>query len=99
MLEARELSPTGMEGQVRTAPVGECLRCLADVRSPRDALVGDRMQPRQRFFHVNFIPGLMRAPRSHSSVRMRALPVGCTSKISMVPPAVSLNGPVAISSD
>ena len=43
MLEARELSPAGMEGKLRTATLGEGLRHFADVRSPRDALVGDRM--------------------------------------------------------
>src|SRR5258706_10196932 len=90
MLEARERSPGGMEGQLRTATVGECLGYFADVRSPRDALVGDRMQPRQRLSHENLAPASSRAPRSQSLADMRSFPAGCTSKISIVPPPVAI---------
>src|SRR5882762_220365 len=99
MLETRELAPAGVNGEIGAAAIRQGAGDRIEVRPPGNTLIGDCMQPRQHRSHVNLTPGFRRAPRSHSAVGMRAFPAGCTSKISTLPPAVSLNGPVAMTSE
>ena len=89
MLETGELAATGVEREVGTAPFRQRCRNQVEIWTPRDAFIGDRVQPRQRQLHVKRAPGLSRAPRSQSSVVIRALPAGCTSKTSTTPPPAS----------
>src|SRR2546423_14149587 len=101
MLAAAERTAARMKSQLGPPAFCKLARDVLQIRSPRDALIGDRVQARQRWSHVNLAlrPAFRRAPRSHSSVGMRSLPAGCTSEISTEPPAVSLKGPVAVFSD
>src|SRR5438445_12428202 len=96
MLAAAECPSTGVKRELRSASLCQLAGDFRQIRAPRDALVGDRVQPRQCGPHVNLAPAAMRAPCSQSPVVIRALPAGCTSKTSTVPTAASLNGPVAI---
>src|SRR5262245_14139783 len=96
MLPSAELAAAREKCQLRSPGIGEVPRDVIEIGPPGDALIGDGVQPRQCRAHVKRCPGLSRAPRNQSSVVMRALPAGCTSKTSTVPPAESSNGPVAI---
>ena len=89
MLPTGQLATTRVEGEIRSATFRQLPSHIVQVRAPRDALIGDRMKPRQGRSHVNLAPVLSRAPRSHSSAGIRGFPAGCTSKISTDPPAVS----------
>src|SRR4029077_2989327 len=99
MLAATQLPAAGVKRQLGATAECQLAGDIRQIGASRDALVGDRMQPRQRRSHVSRVPAFRRAPCSQSSVVMRPLPAGCTSEISIVPPAVSLNGPVAITSE
>src|SRR5947199_3178784 len=90
MLESRELATAGVKRELGTTTLSQRGGDGSDVGPASDALVRDRMQARQRRSHVNLVPGLIRAPWSQSSVVMRALPAGCTSKTSTVPPPVAI---------
>src|SRR5256885_17075461 len=96
MLAAAECPSTGVKRELRSASLCQLAGDFRQIRAPRDALVGDRVQPRQCGPHVNLAPAAMRAPCSQSPVVIRALPAGCTPKTSTVPTAAPLDGPVAI---
>src|SRR5712691_7927290 len=88
-----------MNGEVGATGVRERAGSDVDTRPSRDALVRDGMQPWQWRSQENFAPRVTRAPRSQSCAGIRAFPAGWTSKISTVPPAVCLKGPVATTSE
>src|SRR6266566_7249128 len=90
MLEPRELPAARVNGQIAAAAVRQGARDRVEVGPPRDTLIGDRVQPRQRRSHENLAPGCRRAPRSHSSAGMRAFPAGCTSKTSTAATPVAM---------
>src|ERR687887_1770843 len=97
VVETSQLAAAGVKREIATSAIGQRTGDADDVGPSRDALIGDGMQARQRWSHVNLTPGLSRAPRNHASVAMRSFPAGCTSTISTLPPA-SWDGPVAITS-
>src|SRR5438034_11802455 len=90
MLEPGELAAAGVKCKIGAAAFRQRPSDTVQVRPASDALIRDCMQARQRRSHVNLMPGSIRAPRSQSSLVMRALPAGCTSKTSTEPPPVAI---------
>src|SRR3989441_12594939 len=80
MFETGEQAAAGVQGQIRPAPGGELARDVVQVRAPRDPLVRDRVEPRQRLpAHVSRWPSRAPRPRIQSAAGMRDLPAGWTS--------------------
>src|SRR5207253_358704 len=96
--EARERAPAGVQGDIAARRRREGAGDVGEVRSPRDALVGDGVQPRQRRLHANRPPAATPRPRSQSAAAIRGFPAGWTSSTSTAPRPVAISSwPLAVS--